>query len=148
VNIRLEIDIPPGGPAVFMDPDDFRQVLSTLFTNAREAIGEAEGVVRISVGSVRHAAEIPGSRYGAGSVAGGPWACLKVADTGAGMDSKTMDRIFDPFFTTKFTGRGLGLPVVQGIVRHYGGSIHVHSHPGQGSVFSILFPEANAVSPV
>ena len=145
-NVRLEIDVPPGGPAVFMDPVDFRQVLSTLCTNAWEAIGEAEGVVRISVSEVRDAAEIPGSRFATGSVSSGPWACLKVADTGAGMDRETMDRIFDPFFSTKFPGRGLGLPVVQGIVRHYGGAIHVHSHPGKGTTVSVLFPETEPVS--
>jgi signal transduction histidine kinase len=146
-NVRLEIDVPSGGPAVFMDPADFRQVLSTLCTNAWEAIGESEGVVRISVSAVRDAAEIPGSRYATGSVSSGPWACLKVADTGAGMDRETMDRIFDPFFSTKFPGRGLGLPVVQGIVRHYGGAIHVQSHPGQGTMVSVLFPETGPVSP-
>jgi signal transduction histidine kinase len=147
-NIRLEIDVPPGGPGVFMDPADFRQVLSTLCTNAWEAMEGAGGVVRISVFSVREAADIPGSQYGAGSVSTGPWACLKVADTGAGMDSKTLDRIFDPFFSTKFTGRGLGLPVVQGIVRHYGGAIHVHSHHGRGTTISVLFPEAETASQV
>ena len=146
-NVRLEIDAPPGGPAVFMDPTDFRQVLSTLCTNAWEAMGGAEGVVRISVCAVRDAAAIPGSRYAAAPVSAGPWACLKVADTGAGMDSETLDRIFDPFFSTKFTGRGLGLPVVQGIVRHYGGAIHVHSHPGRGTTVSILFPAAEPESP-
>jgi two-component system, cell cycle sensor histidine kinase and response regulator CckA len=58
-----------------------------------------------------------------------------------------MDRIFDPFFSTKFTGRGLGLPLVQGIVRHYGGAIHVHSHPGRGTMVSILFPATERESP-
>jgi signal transduction histidine kinase len=146
-NVRLEIDAPPGGPAVFMDPADLRQVLSTLCTNAWEAIGGAGGVVRISVSTVREAAHIPGSRFATGSVSAGPWACLKVSDTGTGMDRETMDRIFDPFFSTKFAGRGLGLPVIQGIVRHYGGAIHVHSHPGQGTMVSVLFPEAGPVSP-
>lgn len=146
-NVRMEIDLPAGGPAVFMDPADCRQVLSTLCTNAWEAIGEAEGVVRISVSAVREAASIPGSMFAAAPASAGPWACLKVTDTGAGMDRETMDRLFDPFFSTKFTGRGLGLPVVQGIVRHYGGAIHVHSHPGQGTMVSVLFPEAEPVSP-
>jgi PAS domain S-box-containing protein len=146
-NVRLEIDAPPGGPAVFLDPTDFRQVLSTLCTNAWEAMEGAEGVVRISVSAVREAAAIPGSRYATSPVSSGPWACLKVADTGAGMDSETLDRIFDPFFSTKFTGRGLGLPVVQGIVRHYGGAIHVHSHPGGGTTIAVLFPATEPGSP-
>ena len=125
---------------MFMDPADFRQVLSILYTNAWEAMEEAEGFVRISVCAVRDASSIHGSGCGADSVSVGPWACLKVTDTGPGMDSETMDRIFDPFFSTKFIGRGLGLPVVQGIVRHYGGLIRVHSHPGRGTTVSVLFP--------
>jgi signal transduction histidine kinase len=139
-NVRLEIDAPPGGPAVFMDPTDFRQVLSALFTNAWEAMGGAEGGIRISVRAVRDEAALPGFRYAAASASAGPWACLTVADTGAGMDSGTLERVFDPFFSTKFTGRGLGLPVVLGIVRHYGGAIHVDSHPGKGTTVSVLFP--------
>ena len=145
-NVRLEIDAPPGGPAVFMDPADFLRVLTTLFTNAWEAMGGAEGVVRISVSAVRDAAAIPGSRYAPAPDFAGPWACLKVADTGSGMDRETLDRIFDPFFSTKFTGRGLGLPVVQGIMRHYDGAIHVHSRPGRGTTVSVLFPAAGADS--
>lgn len=140
-NVRLEVDAPPGGPAVFIDPADVRQVLSHLVTNAWEAMGGAEGVVRVSVSAVPDAADIPGSRFATAPFPAGPWACLKVTDTGAGMDSEALDRIFDPFFTTKFTGRGLGLPVVQGIVRHYGGAIHVHSRPGGGTTVSVLFPE-------
>ena len=146
-NVRLEIDATPGGPAVYMDSTDFGKVLSALVTNALEAMGGAEGVLRISVSSVGDAATIPGSRYDTASVPAGPWACLKVGDTGAGMDSETLDRIFDPFFSTKFTGRGLGLPVVQGIVRHYDGAIHVHSRPGRGTTVSVLFPATDPDSP-
>jgi len=145
-NVRLEIDAPPGGPEVFMDPADIQQLLSPLVTNAWEAMGEGEGVIRISVSAVRDAASIPGSRYATAPFSAGPWACLKVIDTGAGMDGETLDRIFDPFFTTKFTGRGLGLPVVQGIVRHYGGAIHVHRRPGRGTTVSVLFPASRPES--
>jgi PAS domain S-box-containing protein len=139
-NVLLEIDAPPGGPAVIMDPADFHQVLSALVTNAWEAMGGLEGGIRISVRAVRDEAALPGFRYAAASASAGPWACLEVADTGAGMDGDTLERVFDPFFSTKFTGRGLGLPVVQGIVRHYGGAIHVDSHPGRGTTVSVLFP--------
>ena len=75
-------------------------------------------------------------------MAAGLYACLSVRDTGHGMDRATVDRIFEPYFTTKQVGEGtgLGLPVVQGIVRSHNGSIRVHSRPGKGSAFDVLFP--------
>ena len=78
----------------------------------------------------------------------GQFVKLEVSDTGCGMTPETLSKIFDPFFTTKFTGRGLGLAALQGIVRGHQGGIHIFSQPGEGTVFTLYFPAQKEVTPL
>ncbi len=148
--ISLERRLPAAGPVVSADPTQLEQVIKALATNAWEAVEAAPpGRVTVSVETAA-ASKIQGaSRLPVDWKAEAPaYACIAVADTGKGMDAETIDAVFDPFFTDKFTGRGLGLPVVLGIVKAHGGCITVDSSPGRGSVFRVLLPlSSEPVSP-
>ncbi len=138
----VEADLPDPGPVVSADGEGLGQILRALLVNAAEAM-ESNSRARVTV-SIR---EAPSSSIGERHRFPADWegeapfyACLAVADTGKGMDGKTIDAVFDPFFTDKFTGRGLGLAVVLGIVKAHGGCITVDSTPGRGSVFRVFLP--------
>jgi PAS domain S-box-containing protein len=138
----LRYRLAPVLPAIEADATQLRQVIMNLITNASEALGEASGIVSVSTGVMQcDRAYLEESTLGQ-ELPEGPYVYLEVADTGCGMDAETQQRIFDPFFTTKFTGRGLGLAAVLGIVRGHRGAIKVYSQPGQGSTLAILFPMA------
>jgi CheY-like chemotaxis protein len=113
-----------------------------LITNAAEAIGTQVGTITLESRVSRTAGREPIEGLQGDPLAPGDYVRLTVSDTGAGMDSATLRRIFEPFFTTKFTGRGLGLAAVLGIVRGHHGALSVISAPGQGTVFSVYLPVA------
>jgi FixJ family two-component response regulator len=116
-----------------------------LMLNAAEAIGDEGGQVTIRTG-IQALSEDDGhySHLTRVPLQPGPYAFLEVEDDGPGMDALTLPRIFDPFFTTKFTGRGLGLAAVLGIMRGHRGGISVSSEPGRGTTFKLLFPATGA----
>jgi PAS domain S-box-containing protein len=128
-------------PSVMADATQMRQIVMNLITNASEAIGEASGVVTLSTGVMdcdeHYLASVVDDRS---THPVGQYVYLEVSDTGCGMDQETLGRIFDPFFTTKFTGRGLGLAAVLGIVRGHNGALRVYSEKGRGTTFKILLP--------
>ncbi|HWQ55635.1 MAG TPA: PAS domain-containing protein [Bryobacteraceae bacterium] len=137
VALELELgDVPP----VEADRVQMQQVLMNLIINAGEAVGENQtGKVRVST-ALRCIDDTYARSFAPQDIPAGDYVELEVADTGCGMDRDTLSRIFDPFFTTKFTGRGLGLAAVQGIVRGHRGALRVYSSPGDGTVFKLLFP--------
>jgi CheY-like chemotaxis protein len=127
-------------PGVAADATQLRQVVMNLVINASEAIGDQSGVIAISTGCVDSTETSLQNYWLTDPLPHGLYVFLEVADTGCGMDKETMARIFDPFFTTKFTGRGLGMAAVLGIVRSHKGAIRVYSEAGRGSTFKILLP--------
>jgi PAS domain S-box-containing protein len=135
-NVRVELELEESGLAVEADRGQLQQLVMNLAINACEAIAR-EGTVTVRT---RRAGLDRPRRSLLGDLAPGDYVSLQVQDTGAGMDEATQKRIFEPFFSTKFTGRGLGLSAVLGIVRSHGGGIEVHSKPGEGTLFTIFFP--------
>jgi len=132
----------PDLPAVEVDATQIRQVLMNLVINASEAIGDKSGVIAITTGAMQCDHGYLSDVWLAEQLADGLYVYVEVADTGCGMDRDTLSRIFDPFFTTKFTGRGLGMAAVLGIVRGHKGAIKIYSEPGKGTTFKILLPAA------
>ncbi len=127
-------------PVIKADASQLRQVVMNLVINATEAIGEAQGEIDISlyqaeIGPVN----VQKDHFGK-LIAAGNYICLEVKDNGCGMDEEITYRIFEPFFTTKFTGRGLGMSAVLGIIAAHNGSIQIESGSGRGSCFKIYLP--------
>ncbi|HSL39074.1 MAG TPA: ATP-binding protein [Desulforhopalus sp.] len=140
--IATVTDLPEEGPLVLSNHEAVEQILSSLLVNAWEAIGEEAGTVRVAVYAV-----------GPGKIAGRhrhpldwrpsepSYACIEVTDDGCGIAKGDMEKLFDPFFTTKFTGRGMGLSVVLGIVRAHDGVVVVSSRAGIGTTLRVYLPE-------
>ena len=144
----IQYDLPPALPTIEADPAQVRQIVMNLITNAAEAIGERSGVIKVGTGIVDADRAYLSASYFDDHLPAGRYVYLEVSDTGCGMDPETQSKIFDPFFTTKFTGRGLGLAAVLGIVRAHHGALKVTSQPGLGSTFRLLFPNSDKTEEV
>lgn len=136
----LRFDFAPNLPSIDADATQIRQVVMNLITNASDAIGERSGIIAVRTGVMHTDDHYFSSTCLDDDLPAGFYVYLEVSDTGCGMDEATVKRIFDPFFTTKFTGRGLGLAAVMGIVRGHRGAIKVYSEPARGTTFKVLFP--------
>jgi len=127
-------------PVVEGDITQIRQVIMNLIINASEAIGEHSGAITVSTGTKYCDRDFLVESYLDDELPEGLYVYLEVSDTGSGMTPETQAKLFDPFFTTKFTGRGLGLAAVLGIVRGHQGTIKVYSEVGRGTTFRVFMP--------
>ena len=141
--VVLRYQFGAGVPLVRGDATQLRQVVMNLITNASDAIGERSGIVTLATSLITADRRYLEETLLDDSLEPGDYVCLQVSDTGIGMDAATQARIFEPFFTTKFTGRGLGLAAVQGILHAHRGSLKVYSEVGRGSTFKLLLPAAD-----
>lgn len=122
--VKLELKVTPSLPWIEADASQIRQIVMNLIINGAEAIAPAGGTVCVSTGVLGSGTDV----------------FMEVKDSGSGMSEATQAKMFDPFFTTKFTGRGLGLAAVSGIVRGHKGKMQVTSIPGHGTTFTVSFP--------
>jgi PAS domain S-box-containing protein len=140
-NVHLRFELATDLPPIDGDPSQIQQVIMNLVINGVEACDpELGGSVTVATFVQPVEEEYSKTVFAAEALSPGNYVCLEVQDTGCGMDEQTQAKIFDPFFTTKFTGRGLGLSAVIGIVRGHKGAIKVYSTPGKGAAFKVLLP--------
>ncbi|MDB6114201.1 MAG: sensor hybrid histidine kinase [Lacunisphaera sp.] len=139
-NTRLELQLADHVPPVLADVTQLRQIVMNLVINAADAIGQQPGTITVRTFAQPANAELLRSALGQPDLPAGTYVGLEVRDTGCGMAPATIARIFEPFFTTKFSGRGLGLSAVLGIVQSHRGALFVESALGAGSAFRLLLP--------
>jgi PAS domain S-box-containing protein len=140
-NVHLSVTLPPPGSAIKANGAHLTQILTNLITNGVEAIAEQEGEIALTIDVVRETKVREARLFPPGwEPKANEYACISIADTGHGIDQENLDKIFDPFFSTKFTGRGLGLAVVLGLLRSSEGAISVDSHRGGGATFKVFLP--------
>jgi two-component system, cell cycle sensor histidine kinase and response regulator CckA len=141
-NVKVSLGFEPNLPAIEGDAGQMQQLIMNLVINGAEAIGPGGGTVTVSTTLREIGPDYVRDNLAGDSIPSGSYLVLEVHDTGIGMDADTQAKIFDPFFTTKFTGRGLGLAAVQGIVRGHHGALTVYSEPGKGTSFKVFLPAA------
>ena len=144
-NVQLQLKVDPELPSIEGDAGQMQQLIMNLVINGAEAISEDQaGTVLVTTAVQDVDQDYIQTTFGSAEITPGRYVTLEVHDTGSGMDEETKAKIFDPFFTTKFTGRGLGLAAVLGIVRGHKGTLKVYSSPGRGTTFKVLFPASEA----
>ena len=138
---QLRFDLGAPSPHIRGDVGQIQQIVMNLIINAGEAIGAMAGFITLRTAQLEITRDDTEYwKYTNTELAPGTYALLQVSDTGHGMKPEVLARIFDPFFTTKFTGRGLGLAAVLGIIRGHQGGVRISSTEGNGTQFDVIFP--------
>jgi signal transduction histidine kinase len=143
----LRVHLADDVPFIEGDEDQIRVLLKNLVANAVEAVDDPDGVISVAVLAMDPDEEPPVADSLEGELEEGTYAVLEVRDTGRGMDRETLRRLYDPFFSRHFTGRGLGMSAVLGIMRDHGGAIAVESEEGRGTTVRCFFPVRTSGSP-
>jgi PAS domain S-box-containing protein len=138
--VALKYQFEPNLPLIEADGTQLQQVIMNLVTNASESIGDRDGAITLTTGMEYLGAPQEQVESHGWTLAPGLYVTLEVADTGCGMSPETRRRLFDPFFTTKFSGRGLGLSAMLGILKGHNAGIRIRSREGEGSTFKLYFP--------
>ncbi|MBU1565685.1 MAG: response regulator [Proteobacteria bacterium] len=139
--VDVKVDFPFSGPIIKATAHHVSQVLRNLVTNSCEAFRDEKGSLHLTITTMNLADILVTQHFPLDwQPQDNLYACLEVTDTGCGIDENDLEKIFDPFFTQKFLGRGLGLPIVLGIVRAYYGAVTVTSKVGYGTVIRVFFP--------
>ncbi|HKK91699.1 MAG TPA: ATP-binding protein [Desulfobacteraceae bacterium] len=144
-SIEVREDIIDEPLIVQADPTKLHQVIINLATNAKQAMNDGIGVLKVGFDKVSFDSDVK-KQYP--DMQPGAYARITVSDTGSGISEKDLDKIFEPYFTTKKKGEGtgLGLSVVHGIVKSHQGHITVYSEPGKGTTFQVYLPLVRRVS--
>ncbi len=124
------------------DITQIQQIAMNLIINASEALEDGPGEITVKTGEMHCDKKYLENSRPAHDLPEGAYAFLEVSDTGCGIPKENLEKIFDPFFTTKFTGRGLGMAAVLGIIRAHSGAIIIESKPAKGTKVRVLFPVA------
>lgn len=139
---KLELNLQEGLPLCMGDAMQFKELLMQLLTNAGEAVGGGQGGTMEIATTSRVIDEASTHNYlGYTRIEPGNYVCLRIRDSGTGIDRGIQRRMFDPFFSTKDGSRGMGLAMVLEILRNHKGGVHVDSAPGRGSSFTVCLPE-------
>lgn len=139
-NVSFELDLGYAVPEINGDSAQIQQIVMNLIINASEAIGEKNGSIKIVLRKIQIAEDPPEIDLFGNVIIPGSYAYLEVTDNGCGMSTDTQKRIFEPFFTTKYTGRGLGMSAVLGIIKSHDGYLQLSSASNIGTTIKVYFP--------